>query len=115
MSKQRALQPKRPSRRPSKPVIRPSGVAWGAAQIGLVIDRSPTRPEGNVTGFMAYEFGQSGKWTEGRIRHDDWQAWLREKGVTVLGGDVDEAPQAYRRLPDVLQAHDGIVQVEHTL
>ena len=61
-----------------------------------------------------------GKWrkgvqrTEGR-RHDDWQAWLREKGVTVLGGDVDEAPQAYRRLPDVLQAHAGTVQVEHTL
>jgi tRNA-splicing ligase RtcB (3'-phosphate/5'-hydroxy nucleic acid ligase) len=62
-----------------------------------------------------------GKWrkgvqrTEGLIRYDDWQTWLREKGVTVLGGDVDEAPQAYRRLPDVLQAHAGTVQVEHTL
>ena len=62
-----------------------------------------------------------GKWrkgvqrTEGLIRYDDWQTWLREKGVTVLGGDVDEAPQAYRRLPDVLAAHAGTVQVEHTL
>jgi tRNA-splicing ligase RtcB (3'-phosphate/5'-hydroxy nucleic acid ligase) len=35
--------------------------------------------------------------------------------VTVLGGDVDEAPQANRRLPDVLAAHAGTVKIEHTL
>jgi tRNA-splicing ligase RtcB (3'-phosphate/5'-hydroxy nucleic acid ligase) len=51
----------------------------------------------------------------GRVRHDEMQRWLREKGVTLYGGDLDEAPQAYRRLPDVLAAHAGTVKVEHAL
>jgi tRNA-splicing ligase RtcB len=28
---------------------------------------------------------------------------------------LDEAPQAYRRLPDVLTAHAGTIRVLHTL
>src|SRR5262249_39061506 len=41
----------------------------------------------------------------GRVRHDEMHRWLREKGVTLVGAGLDEAPQAYRRLPDVLAAH----------
>jgi tRNA-splicing ligase RtcB len=52
---------------------------------------------------------------QGRVRHDEMQAWLREKGVHLVGGDLDEAPQAYRRLPDVLAHHAGTVAIEHTL
>ncbi len=37
------------------------------------------------------------------------------KGVHLVGGDLDEAPQAYRRLPDVLAHHAGTVEIEHTL
>src|SRR5262249_11945430 len=51
----------------------------------------------------------------GRVRHDEMQAWLRDKGVHLVGGDLDEAPQAYRRLPDVLAQHAGTVKIEHTL
>jgi tRNA-splicing ligase RtcB len=51
----------------------------------------------------------------GRVRHDEMQAWLRQKGVHLVGGDLDEAPQAYRRLPDVLAHHAGTVAIEHTL
>jgi tRNA-splicing ligase RtcB len=51
----------------------------------------------------------------GRVRHDEMQAWLRQKGVHLVGGDLDEAPQAYRRLPDVLAHHAGTVEIEHTL
>ncbi|SCM71585.1 RNA-splicing ligase RtcB [uncultured Pleomorphomonas sp.] len=51
----------------------------------------------------------------GRVRHDDWQTWLRDFGVMVIGGDVDEAPQAYRRLDEVLAEHAGTVEVVHTL
>ena len=36
---------------------------------------------------------------QGRVRHDEMHAWLRERGVSLRGGDLDEAPQAYRRLP----------------
>jgi tRNA-splicing ligase RtcB len=51
----------------------------------------------------------------GRVRHDEMQEWLRHKGVHIVGGDLDEAPQAYRRLPDVLAHHAGTVAIEHTL
>jgi tRNA-splicing ligase RtcB (3'-phosphate/5'-hydroxy nucleic acid ligase) len=51
----------------------------------------------------------------GRVRHDEMQAWLRGKGVRLVGGGLDEAPQAYRRLPDVLAHHAGTMKIEHTL
>ena len=53
--------------------------------------------------------------SEGRISHDAMQTWLRDKGVHLVGGDLDEAPQAYRRLTDVLAQHAGTVKIEHTL
>lgn len=52
---------------------------------------------------------------EPRITHSEWQEWIERKGVIVLGSDVDEAPQAYRRLPDVLDHHAGTIEVLHTL
>lgn len=52
---------------------------------------------------------------QGLIRHDEWQKWINDLGVTVLGGDVDEAPQAYRRLPEVLEAHKGTIEIVHNL
>jgi tRNA-splicing ligase RtcB (3'-phosphate/5'-hydroxy nucleic acid ligase) len=51
----------------------------------------------------------------GLITHEEMQAWLRARGVLLHGGDVDEAPQAYRRLPEVLAYHAGTLKIEHTL
>jgi tRNA-splicing ligase RtcB (3'-phosphate/5'-hydroxy nucleic acid ligase) len=48
----------------------------------------------------------------------DWpavQARLRERGIVLVGGGADEAPDVYRRLPDVLSAHAGSIRVRHTL
>lgn len=52
---------------------------------------------------------------EGRVRHDEMMKWLHDRGVTLRGGDLDEAPQAYRRLPEVLAAHEGTIKVLHVL
>lgn len=52
---------------------------------------------------------------EGLVRHDEMCKWLHERGVTLRGGDLDEAPQAYRRLPEVLQSHEGTIRVLHVL
>lgn len=46
---------------------------------------------------------------------DTMDSWLRDKGVMVSGGDLDESPMAYRRLNDVLAAHHGTVEVKHVL
>lgn len=62
-----------------------------------------------------------GKWKRGRqvkrgrISHGMMHEWLQRKGVVLRGGDLDEAPQAYRRLPDVLAAQGDTVRVLHTL
>ena len=37
----------------------------------------------------------------------DWpavQARLREQGIVLVGGGADEAPEVYKRLPEVLAA-----------
>ncbi|HEV3410053.1 MAG TPA: RtcB family protein, partial [Chthoniobacterales bacterium] len=52
---------------------------------------------------------------QGLVRHDEMMKWLKEKGVVLRGGDLDEAPQAYRRLPEVLTAHEGTIRILHTL
>jgi tRNA-splicing ligase RtcB len=57
--------------------------------------------------------GKHGK--PGLVRHDEMKRWLHDKGVVLRGGDLDEAPQAYRRLTEVLAAHAGTVRVLHTL
>ena len=43
------------------------------------------------------------------------QDWIREKGVILRGGGLDESPHVYRRLPDVLAAQKGTIDVLHTL
>jgi tRNA-splicing ligase RtcB len=52
---------------------------------------------------------------EGLVRHDEMMKWIADKNVVLRGGDLDEAPQAYRRLPDVLAAHEGTIRILHTL
>ncbi len=52
---------------------------------------------------------------DGLVRHDEMMKWVRDKGVVLRGGDLDEAPQAYRRLPDVLASHAGTIRILHTL
>ena len=48
----------------------------------------------------------------------DWravQAGLRDRGIVLVGGGADEAPEVYKRLPDVLSAHADSIRVKHTL
>jgi len=43
------------------------------------------------------------------------QSWVREKGVVLRGGGLDESPHVYRRLPDVIAAQQDTIEVLHTL
>jgi tRNA-splicing ligase RtcB len=59
-------------------------------------------------------------WVEEQVKPGivDWpavQARLRRQGIVLVGGGADEAPEVYRRLPDVLAAHAGSILVKHTL
>jgi len=50
-----------------------------------------------------------------RFTKAEMDAWLQQRGVTLIGADLDESPMAYRRLPDVLAEHASSVKVLHTL
>jgi tRNA-splicing ligase RtcB len=45
------------------------------------------------------------------ITKADRDAYLRERGVTLLGGGMDEAPQAYKDIRSVIAAQDDLVEV----
>jgi tRNA-splicing ligase RtcB (3'-phosphate/5'-hydroxy nucleic acid ligase) len=50
-----------------------------------------------------------------RFSRAEMEVWLRGRGVLLSGGDLDESPMAYRRLPEVLAHHAGTVKVLHRL
>ena len=59
-------------------------------------------------------------WVEEQVKPGvvDWpavQARLREQGIVLVGGGADEAPEVYKRLPEVLAAHGDTIRVKHTL
>ena len=55
------------------------------------------------------------RWAGGRrstrSRSGDRDAYLRERGVTLLGGGMDESPQAYKDIEAVIAAQDELVEV----
>lgn len=59
--------------------------------------------------------GRRGQRSRGSISHEMMRSWIEEKGVILRGGGRDEAPQAYRRLADVIAAQGDTIEVLHTL
>ena len=51
----------------------------------------------------------------GRVTPEMMKEWIEKKDVVLRGGGLDESPHVYRRLPDVLAAQEGTVEVLHTL
>jgi tRNA-splicing ligase RtcB len=43
------------------------------------------------------------------------QEKIAAKGIVLRGAGADEAPEVYKRLPDVLAAHEGTIKILHTL
>lgn len=59
--------------------------------------------------------GRRGKRSRGSVSDEMMESWLARKGVILRGGGRDEAPQAYRRLDDVIKAQGDTIEVLHTL
>jgi len=58
---------------------------------------------------------RSGPTSPGAVTRQMMSEWTKAKGVIVRGGDVDESPHVYRRLPDVLAEQGSTIKVLHTL
>jgi tRNA-splicing ligase RtcB len=76
---------------------------------GRIMSRTAARGK-----FVRDESGKKQR-QPGLVRHDEMRKWIDDMGVVLRGADLDEAPQAYRRLPEVLQAHEGTIKILHTL
>jgi len=50
-----------------------------------------------------------------RFSRAQMDTWLRDRGVALVGADLDEIPMAYRRLPEVIAEHAGTIKVLRTL
>ena len=51
----------------------------------------------------------------GLVSTEMMRDWVRDRGVELRGAGTDEAPQCYKRLPEVLGHHDQTIRVLHTL
>ena len=64
-----------------------------------------------------------GRWRRGKrigkiggtVSREEMMTWIRTTGVHLVGGNIDKAPQVYRRLNDVLREHAGTIKILHTL
>jgi tRNA-splicing ligase RtcB len=86
-----------------EPAVILEGVDSGTARDGL---RSTIHGAGRVL---------SRRQAKKTVDYAAVRAVLRAQGIELRGGDADEAPGAYKRLPEVLAAHAGTINVLHTL
>ena len=50
-----------------------------------------------------------------RVTEEMMMEWVHREGVELRGAGVDESPQCYKRLPEVLGEHEGSIKILHTL
>lgn len=51
----------------------------------------------------------------GKVTREMMQGWLQKAGVELRGAGLDESPDCYKRLPDVLAEHKDSIRILHTL
>jgi tRNA-splicing ligase RtcB len=51
----------------------------------------------------------------GKVTQDMMDGWVKRAGVELRGAGLDESPDCYKRLGDVLNEHGGSIRVLHTL
>lgn len=52
---------------------------------------------------------------EGLVSKQMMLDWIAPMGVELRGAGTDEAPQCYKRLPEVLKEHEATIAIEHIL
>ena len=92
-------------------------VTWGSYRhereqhglpVGARFTLCPSHPDGNMA-------KRRGRIKDGRIDFAAVQQELTRSGIELRGGAADEAPEAYKRLDAVLEAHGDTVEILHRL
>jgi tRNA-splicing ligase RtcB (3'-phosphate/5'-hydroxy nucleic acid ligase) len=51
----------------------------------------------------------------GKVTQEMMSGWLKKANVELRGAGLDESPDCYKRLPEVLAAHGNSIRILHTL
>lgn len=82
---------------------------------GRVMSRTQAKGKRNrKTGELILDAEGNPKNT-GAVSQEMMDEWVKRVGIELRGGDVDESPFVYKRLPEVLVHHEGTIKVLHTL
>jgi tRNA-splicing ligase RtcB len=68
-----------------------------------------------AAGKKRFRKGRKGHAGGGQISREMMLDWVTREGVELRGAGTDESPHCYKRLPEVLSAHDGTIRILHTL
>ena len=68
-----------------------------------------------AAGKVKYKKGRAVQITAGEVSREMMLAWIADMGVELRGAGTDESPHCYKRLPDVLEAHESTIKVVHVL
>ena len=96
---------------------------WACGQrdcSGMLPSQTPRRKDGSnpkcpTCGSKMNRIRQREVKRKGKVDWDAVSSSLRDHGLELRGAGADEAPEVYKRLPDVLMAHSGTVRILHTL
>lgn len=69
-----------------------------------------TKPDGTT-----YDFKELQVVSKGLVDMEQVRKEIKEKGIILKGAGGDEAPQVYKKLPEVLTYHEGTIEILHTL
>jgi tRNA-splicing ligase RtcB len=64
---------------------------------------------------MHYRAKQMTRGSDGAVNFDEVKKKVQDMGIVLRGAGADEAPEVYRSLRQVLDAHDGTISIEHVL
>lgn len=64
-----------------------------------------------ASGKRRWKKGKKTQITEGKVTQKMMTDWVDRAGVELRGGGTDESPHCYKRLTDVLEAHEGTLKI----
>lgn len=53
--------------------------------------------------------------SEPKVDREAHEKWIKDKGVELRGGDLDESTYCYKRIENVLEAHKSTIEILHIL
>lgn len=68
-----------------------------------------------AAGKYKFKRGKKVPISPGKITPKMLHDWMDPLGVELRGGGLDEAPQCYKRLPEVLKSHEESIKILHSL